>query len=77
MSDKKIQVTVIVSADEAKAIEKMSEAEKASLTETVNAFIRQKLQERGFIPTEAHVNESQSRNIVRFDEVLGNTHLED
>lgn len=77
MSEKKIQITVIVSADEAEAIQKMSEADQALLTETLTASMRQELRKRGLIRTDAHVNESQGRNIVRLDEVMGNTHLED
>jgi hypothetical protein len=77
MSEKKVQITVIVSADEAEAIVQMSEADEASLTESVTAFIRQDLRERGFIRTDAQVNESQGRKTVRLDEVMGNIHLED
>lgn len=72
MSDKKIQFTVIVSADEAEAIEKMSEADQASLTETLTTSIRQELRERGFIRTGAQVNESKGKKLTRLDEVMGN-----
>jgi hypothetical protein len=72
MSDKKIQITVIVSADEAEAIEKLSEADKASLTETLTASIRQELIERGFIKTAVQVRESKGKNWKRLDEVQGN-----
>ena len=72
MSDKKIQITFTVSADEAEAIEKMSEADQASLTETVAASIRHELLERGFIRTDAQVNESKGKKLTRLDEVMGN-----
>jgi hypothetical protein len=73
MSDKKIQITVIVSADEAEAIEKLSEADKASLTETLTASIRQELKKRGSDKT-AQVNESKGKKLTRLDEVMGNIH---
>lgn len=72
MTDKKIQITVIVSADEADALEKMSDADKASLTETLTASIRQKLQERVSLKTGDQVNDSMGTKMTRLDEVMGN-----
>jgi len=76
MSDKKIQITVIVSADEAEAIEKMSVADQASLIETLASSVRKELMERGLIKTAAQMNEAQGGKIIRLDEVMGNSHLE-
>lgn len=72
MSEKKVQITFIVSADEAEALEKMSDADKALLTETLTASIRQKLQERVLLKAGDQVNESKDAKMTRLDEVMGN-----
>lgn len=72
MSERKVQITITVSADEAEVLEKMSEADKASLTETLTASIRQKLQEPVLLKAGDEVNESNGEKMTRLDEVMGN-----
>ena len=69
MENQNQDVTIALSASEAKGLIELARVQGRSVALAAAGIIRQELQERGFIK----VNESQDKNFVRLDEVMGNS----
>ena len=76
MENQKQDVTITLSASEAKGLIELARVQGRSVSLAAVGIIRHELQERGFIKDGVQVNESQDKKFVRLDEVMGNTILE-
>ena len=73
MENQNQEITITLSASEAKGLIEMARAQARSVSLTLAGIIRQELHERGFIKDGVQVNESQDKKFVRLDEVMGNS----